>query len=223
MSLTTQTMRFFAAGVAGFLTVSLWPKAPPEVDIAPTPIGEPVMASPSQDCPTEGPNFNAIGALQAELEAKRQGLAVARAQEELATGKPLEWPGKLPSGLDEASVEAAFQEIAEAHGGTVLGMDCGEYPCVAVMAWRGENFEHKGAAHAEVWDTWPGAVSGSDTLWTASGGVDGHAFALGFTPEGELTEAELARIRFRAGEALQIFNAEGHIYPDGMPEPVESE
>jgi len=203
----------FGALAVQFLAQPAEPPTPKAV------AGEPVQVLPKRDCPSEAPTFNAIGGLQDQLAEREQALKVVQAQEQLATGKPLEWPDDLPEGFDEASIEAVFGEIAEANGGTVLGIDCGEYPCVAVMAWRGENFDQKGAAHSEVWDTWAGAVGGGDTLMMGSGAVDGHAFAIGFTPEGTLTDEQRERVQFRAREAKQIFDAHGFVYPDGVPEP----
>lgn len=58
----------------------------------------------------------------------------------------------------------------------------------------------------------------TDAIWTASGGVDGHAFSIGLVPEGELSPEVRERIQNRASEAKQIFDAHGFMYPDGVPE-----
>ena len=198
--------------------MSLWPLAAEPIQTPEVAPDGPAKVLPRQECPTEITAFHQLRALQNTLQENRQALAIAQAQEELATGKPLEWPTDLPEGFDEASIEAVLEDIALAHDGTVLGIDCGEYPCVAVLAWRGTHFEEKGAAHDEVRETYPGLIGGGDAIWTASGGVDGHAFSIGLVPEGELSPELRERIQHRASEAKQIFDAHGFMYPDGVPE-----
>ena len=143
--------------------------------------------------------------LQQVLADKQEALAIATAQEELMSGKMLEWPDDPEEGVTEDFVEAELLAIAEEFGGHLIGLDCGEYPCVAMLAWTGMDFENKQAAHDAVGEQWPGARWGPDALFMPDGEVTGHAFSVVLAPDGEYSDDQKHRLRYRSEEAFEIF------------------
>ncbi len=218
----TSAAAFALAAVAGWTGVALWPApAPPPVPAAIP--GEPIVVRPLATCPEEPKLFDDLSALQEAVAAKSEQLDVARAQEELTTGKALEWPTNLPEGFDEQSLERLLLDVADEHGGELIGVDCGEYPCVAVIGWNGAQFDAKTAARLDLSMAMPSSSWGGEMVWSeaenlsefirgeAAGGV---SFTVALLPPGKRTEEENARIAFRTAEASSIFNPMTHDYAD---------
>ncbi|MCB9674017.1 MAG: hypothetical protein H6737_02815 [Alphaproteobacteria bacterium] len=82
-----------------------------------------------------------IARLQAENDALREALhtsqfegAVAKGQLEAHQGAPIPWPDKVPAGMEPDAFEAGLRKVLETHPDMeLLSLDCGEFPCVAVL------------------------------------------------------------------------------------------
>ncbi len=153
------------------------------------------------DCPEEARVSVALEKLAEELEEKWLQLSIARAQEEVFTGKPLEWPGDVDDRLQEAAVTAFLEASTAQSNGTILGIDCGEFPCVASIAWREED-EKRGRDHISG----EYRVRGNTGSWRLNQTEgDGYFVTWAFVPGRRLSEEENARVFFRIRESLGIF------------------
>jgi hypothetical protein len=94
----------------------------------------PVRAS----CPEEAQLRTQLDALDAHITGTAVGVAVAGAQQEEAIGARIEPPSPLPPEFEEAAIESALSEMVGEFGGIVAGLDCGEYPCTAVVVFDKE-------------------------------------------------------------------------------------
>ncbi len=149
------------------------------------------------DCPEEVADGSRLDDLTHQLEEKRQQLSAAWAREENYTGKALEWPQDVEPRFEEEAV-ATFLEASTARtGGTILGIDCGEYPCVATIAWK--DSKDAGAGMDDLSKTYPGGHGGTGTKGRAY--VQSRAFG----PDVESTPDELQRLGFRVRESMELF------------------
>ena len=94
----------------------------------------PIQAS----CPEEAQLRTQLAALDAQITGTAVGVAVAGAQQVEAIGARIEPPSPLPPEFEEAAIESALSELAGEFGGIVAGIDCGEYPCTAVVVFDEE-------------------------------------------------------------------------------------
>ena len=94
----------------------------------------PIQAS----CPEEAQLRTQLAALDAQITGTAVGVAVAGAQQVEAIGARIEPPSPLPPEFEEAAIESALSELAGEVGGIVAGIDCGEYPCTAVVVFDEE-------------------------------------------------------------------------------------
>lgn len=75
-----------------------------------------------------------VADLRAEVEALRQALALREEEAKAVEGAPSPWPDALPAPFRPEGVEAALREIVTAVPGLVYeGVDCAEYPCLALL------------------------------------------------------------------------------------------
>ena len=121
-----------------------------------------------------------VEALNAELEAARKALdterfagALVRGQLQAERGTPSEWPD---DGIPEAVRPDTFEaSLAEALAGTpdveVDRVDCTEYPCIAVLAYTGEQV----SGDAIDWNQVVGRQVGE---WTQDVLGDGHSISM---------------------------------------------
>jgi len=201
----TDAVAFAVTGLVSFAMVWMQPALESEpVPMAP---GEPIVVRPRAECPAEPDVFDEIADLQEQVDRRTEDLSIAQAQEEVVTGKALDWPDDLPEGFDAVAVEDALESLAESSGGVVVGIDCGEFPCVAVMGWEGADFEGRDQATAALREDFPGLMKGASMLWQDDeGGVAGLAFTVALLPDQELSQVERQRIDFRTDEAPSIFD-----------------
>ena len=109
---------------------------------APPPATAPAVAAPTPaeapDCPGVDPaRAERLTALEAALSKLALEAAVIEGQNVAAEGAMLAWPEPTPPHLRPEVVEAALGALTGAAGGRVAELDCGEYPCVAVLLVEG--------------------------------------------------------------------------------------
>lgn len=212
MSRLAEGIGFVVSALAVGAVVSMG--SAPSVSPAPVvvePAPERPLARPQADCPDESPAIAGILERRQALASAEQALAVLQAQEELATGAPLEWPDDAPESHQEIAVEAGLSQIAEKTGGALIGLDCGEFPCVAVMAWPGLENGLIDTVRESIRARWPEALSGGHSLYMddETGQLDGNVMTFAL-PVDALDEAPKERVDFRLDEATGVFDPRAH-------------
>lgn len=180
--------------------------APPPVRVP----GEPIVVRPQPDCPDESGLLAEVGELQATLAKELAALTLARDQEEKETGAMLDWPDDVDERYTEAAIEAHLEELAAEYGATIAGLDCGEFPCVAMLLWPGNPFDEKNALEDELRADFEGLHFGGDMVWFGDEGPPdllGRGRSYAFHPHAEPEEAVKGRLNFRLEEAPGIFGA----------------
>jgi len=92
-----------------------------------------LVAAP--DCADESELIGEITDLAEQLDTLQLAVRLAQAQSEAEIGAPMEWPTNVDPAFSEAAIEVAIGTMAAEAGGTLVGLDCGEYPCVGVIAY----------------------------------------------------------------------------------------
>lgn len=135
----TPTTRFGAAAlVAGLLGLAVGVGGATQVQPAapapapPGPAAATVEDPPPVPCDDLGGLRARVAERLAEVEAAEATWAAVAQANAMAEGTPLAWPETLPPGYDEASYRATLEGLIDADPAiTLLGIDCGEYPCIA--------------------------------------------------------------------------------------------
>ena len=97
-------------------------------------------ARPARDCPEVDPALEErLAALEAEAADLALSTALIEGQNVAARGAALAWPTPTPPGLEPAAVKAALDALVADAGGVVAELDCGEYPCVALVLTKGRD------------------------------------------------------------------------------------
>lgn len=189
---------------------------------APTPPpvpGEPIVVRPQPSCPDESAVLRRVGELQQTLATERGALDLAQEAEEAVTGPMLEWPEDVDPSVTEAAVEAELLALVDAYGGRFAGMDCGEYPCVALVAWGPDSLSAKQSFEEALRERFPGLKYGPDSMFGPPPDIRGFARAYGFHPDEEVEESVRSRIALRTDEAALQFDVSGLL--DEMAEETE--
>lgn len=162
---------------------------------------------PQADCPDETPALVKIQQLQGTLAEIERSLALLQAQEELVTGAPLEWPDDVSETYEESAIEAELMRVAEETGGVLVGLDCGEYPCVGLISWRGFDLDMSSAVRSNFTELWPEYRHGGFgvQMEPETGANTSHYISFG-VPAQALAEDSEKRLRFRLGEITEIFD-----------------
>lgn len=96
-----------------------------------THVGEsPTLQAP---CPGVEPIMREADALSRELGRLQAELLKGQLYDAKSIGLPVEWPPELPELWREDSVERLLMD-ALGQSGSILALDCSEYPCLAVVA-----------------------------------------------------------------------------------------
>ncbi len=189
--------------VVGFV-FGLLARVPPVEAPEPGAVEAPAAVKPtyiaSPDCPDETDLIAELEGLEAELEEARLAATVAAAQVEAEVGAPVEWPPDVPDDLQEAGLEKRLLAlVGEVDGGQLLGMDCAEYPCAAVVAFNGAEPMEAYAAFGDLSDAEFDKQWGDVEWYKADdGSVELVVQRMGF-PAGVLEGDELDAANRRAG------------------------
>lgn len=162
------------------------------------------------DCPGEADRHARLRALAAELEDARRVVAIGAAQAELEVGAPIDWPADVPDAFTEAGIERGVTDLLDEVGaGRLLGLDCGEYPCVGLVRFTGPEADaHSDALEALV-DASVYANRHRTEAWKddEDGQTEWLVVQLAF-PAAPLDPADSKRVSFRMNELLETFEAD---------------
>lgn len=76
----------------------------------------------------------------ADLQQVQSRIATLRADNAKRDGKPLDWPMGHDPVAEELAIEQTLEDLlGELDGGWLHSLDCGEYPCVAVVAFSSDH------------------------------------------------------------------------------------
>lgn len=198
---------FVVAAGAGFIAGRLL-GAPTAVDGA---LGGPLAVSsePSPvagDAPSGCPGEDALFAELTRLDAARSAVEAVLAEEvaraEVEVGAPLDWPDGASEAFTEGGVERGLQGVIDRAGvGVLHDLDCGEYPCVAVLTVSGPDAFAQAAALREALK---GSVYG-ETAWrneSMTGPPGEPVLRLHVAlPEGPMAGLSQRRMSFRLEES----------------------
>ena len=194
----------FATGLAlafgGHLAMAPSPEQPTVM-----PVADEVRSAPTwvrADCPEEVEDGTLIENLTSELAEKQLMLKAAWAREEVYSGAPIDWPPSVDVRFTEEAVVAFLEASVAEPGGTLLGYDCGEYPCVATIGWQMYEDAHPGMDLIE--EEYEGGPS--STGLTPHRNDDGYSYTLyrGFHPVEDLDDKTKKRMMFRTNELTTL-------------------
>ena len=121
-------------GVAIGLATLPWSSAA-VAEVAASLDAEPVQAPASPGpCPQLGPAMQAVDAKRLLVTAAKARVAVLEAERTAIAGDPIDWPEDIPLALGPDGAELLLVRAAEAADVDVLGVECEEFPCVAIIS-----------------------------------------------------------------------------------------
>ena len=123
-------MSFLLAGAAAYAFVLTAAPAPSEAADPSTP--------PSPTCPRARGLEAELRDAEARLQQLEQRVMAARHNAAPTEGTPLAWPQPPDPRVQPSVVRRAMAEALARSGGRVWGVDCTEYPCMAVVRFRPE-------------------------------------------------------------------------------------
>lgn len=210
----------YAAGASSVAAVLGWASAglllapaqlPPASASAPRVAASDREILPSPSCEGESPLLSELAALQIELEAARAADVLSEGQEHAEIGAPQEWSDDVPDAFGEEAVEAYLSSlVAKIPGAVLVGMDCAEYPCAAVLAFAGEDaYQGYEAFNASKGEGLYASSGGTSTMYMddETGQIEMFSWSLTF-PAGlprDQDDVLQRRLQFRSKDLTEAY------------------
>lgn len=101
--------------------------------VAPT-AAAPLATTAPRLCPEAQPHVDELERIRLEIAVARARVATLQAERTAIAGDPIDWPDDIPADLGPDRAEALLDAAAQAADVDILGIECEEFPCVAVIS-----------------------------------------------------------------------------------------
>lgn len=193
MSSATESGGWMLVGAGmtfSLLTLVRQPDLNPRPDIADAPLTAPEQAGVAACPPADAAELEALGAQLAKLRAET---VLVEAGSNSIEGTPLPWTDALRLRVGEAESRGWLEARIGAHDAAITHLDCGEYPCLAVLTGP---FGEGDVQALELGERFGGVRS--NVMMDAEGNV--HRYVL--LADAPLTDSQLVRAQYRMREAM---------------------